>query len=366
MENDMKVLHIIDSLGLGGAQTVVKGVFETQKHNKNIFLYALRKKEITTKIYHANVCISPSTFKYSLRPLKQLKDVIRENNIQILHCHLFRSQLFGWILKKFYFPNIKLIIHEHGQIFQNNFYYNNFIRIAETETNLFLAVSRATRRELIKNAKIQEKKIKVFYNFVDLEKFNKKNITLDIKKEKKKLGIKKDEFVVGFAGRLAKVKGCEYLIRSLPYLDFKYKCLIAGDGELRKELEVLTKELKVEDKVIFLGYQENVLKTYSLLDVLVIPSLRESFGLITIEAQALGIPVISSNVPALNEIIINRENGLLFKVKNSKGLALKIKEIKENSKMRDSLTKNSLENLERYSLKEYTEKINIKYKKILK
>jgi len=348
-----KILHIVDSLALGGAQTILKGIFEFQKQNKDIFLYSLRNKNIKVEIDHENVFGFDSNKKYTLFPLKELRCIIKEKEIQILHCHLLRSFVFGYIVKKFYSPNIILVLHEHGQIFENSFFYNNFLKFSQKKVDLFLAVSKETKKQLIERGKIKEEKIKVLYNFVDLERFNKKNITWDVEKEKKKLGVKKDEFVIGFAGRLAKVKGCEYLIRALPYLDFKYKCLIAGDGDLRKELEDLAKELKVEDKVVFLGYQENILKTYSLLDVLVIPSLSESFGLIAIEAQALGVPVISSNVPALNEIIIDGENGLLFEGGDSKDLALKIKKIQENSKMREELIKNSFDGLGKYSLSNY-------------
>ncbi len=353
---ETKVLHIVDTLGLGGAQTLLQGIFQSQ--GKDFYLFALRKKEVEVEIKHENVIIASSSSKYSLKPLKELRTLIQDQEIGVLHCHLPRSLFLGWILKKFFFPNIKFIIHEHGNIFENNFFYNTFLKFAQKKVDLFLAVSKETKKQLIKNAKIKEEKIKVLYNFVDLEKFNKKNITWDIEKEKKKLGIKKNEFVIGFAGRLAKVKGCEYLIRSLPHLDFKYKCLIAGDGYLKKELEDLAKELKLEDKVIFLGYQENILKTYSLLDVLVIPSLSESFGLIAVEAQALGVPVVASNVPALNEIIVDRGNGLLFEGKNASDLAERMAKIHKNNKLRKMVIKSGLESVQKFSLSHYVEELN--------
>src|SRR3989344_3696257 len=112
----MKILHLIDSLGLGGAQTVVKGIFENQRKNKDIFLYVLRKREINIDVDHPNVKIFNSNKKYSLASIQELRNLIEKEQISIIHCHLFRSQVFGWILKRFYFPNIKLIFHEHGQI----------------------------------------------------------------------------------------------------------------------------------------------------------------------------------------------------------------------------------------------------------
>jgi len=361
----MKILHIIDSFGLGGAQTVVKGIFESQKSNKNIFLFALRKKEISTKINHKNTIIHKSNKKYSFSPLKQLKYIIEKEKIEVLHCHLFKSQFFGWILKKYYFPNIKLIIHEHGKIFKNYFYYNKFMNIAQKQTNLFLAVSRATKQKLIEKATINSKKIKVLYNFVDLGRFNRKNIKVDIQKEREKLWIKKDEFVVGFAGRLSKVKGCGYLIGALPYLNFDYKVLITGEGPEKRKLEKLAKRLKVQDKIIFLGYIEKIEKIYPLFDVLVMPSLSEASPMAFYEAQAYGIPVIGSNISAINEFIIPNKNGNLFKVKNRKDLAKEMNKIFEDKKNLKQMRKYSIENIKNYSLREYVINLNKLYSGIL-
>ncbi len=358
----MKILHIIDHIALGGAQSVVKGFFDYQKDNKDIYLFSLRKENANIGIDHENVFVYKSSQKYSLIPLKEIREIIKEEKIDVLHCHLFRSQVFGWILKKFYFPDIKLIIHEHGKIFQKNWYYKLFMRVARKKVNLFIAVSYTTKKELMNKANIPEEKIKVLYNFVDLEKFNRKNITWNIEKEKEKLGIKKDEFVIGFVGRLVKVKGCEYLIRALPYLKFKYKVVIAGDGPLKKKLENLAEELGVTENVIFLGYTENIVKTYSLMDCSVVSSLLESFGLAAIEAQAIEIPVIVSDIPALNETI-NSENGLFFKIEDFEDLAAQINKLRDG-KLRKQLVKNGLENVQRFGLDNYIEELNKIYKEI--
>lgn len=348
----MKVLHIIDSLGLGGAQTIVKGIFEAQKSNKDIFLFALRKRDITIKINHPNMIIYPSSLKYSFKPIRALCELIKKEKPEVLHCHLFRSQVFGWILKKFYFPNIRLIFHEHGQIFQT-YYYALIMNLLKHNVDLFIAVSKATKDKLIKRSHISKDKIKVLYNFVDLNKFNRDKIKINVQKERQKLGIRKDEFVIGFVGRLSKVKGCEYLIRALPLLNFNYKCVIVGDGPLRKKLEKLSKKLRVQDKVIFLGYKEDTPKIYPLFDLLVVPSINESFGLSVIEAQALRIPVIASNIPALNEVIKNNMVGLLFRTESSNDLTSKIIYLNNNPKLRATQAEEGKRNVKKYYIKNY-------------
>jgi len=362
----MKILHLIDSLNPGGAQTVVKGIFEKQKDNKDIFLFALRERDIKMNIEHPNVFIYPSKAKYSLKPLKPLKELVEKEKIDVLHCHLFRSQYSGYLLKKRYFPEIKLIFHEHGKIFTNKIWYNYFLKKAEKYVDLFIAVSKATKNKHIENAGIPENKIVVLYNFVDTERFNRKKITLDVKKEKEKLGIEKDESVIGFVGRLAYVKGCDILIGALPYLNFKYKVLIAGDGPEKKNLEKLAEKLGVKDKVIFLGYVDNPLGVYSLMNVLVMPSRSESFGISVIEARALNIPVIASDVEGLNEIIIDKENGLLFEGKDSKDLARKIETIYSNKNLRNKLTKEGYKNVKRFSWEKCAREMSKVYKEVVK
>jgi L-malate glycosyltransferase len=356
----MKILHIIDSLGLGGAQTVVKGIFEEQNNNNNIFLFALRERDIKTEINHKNVFVYPSAKKYSFKPIRELKNFIEKNNIDLLHCHLFKSQLFGLILKRKYFPNIKLIFHEHGKIMRNegNFYekhiYFLLMNRSQKNVNIFIAVSKATKKKLMEKAKINSKKIIVLYNFVDTKKFNIKNIKWNIKKEREKLGINKDDFVIGFVGRLSKVKGCDILIKALPNINFKYKVLIAGDGEERKKLESLAEKLKVRDKIIFLGYINNPLWVYSMIDVLIMPSRSESFGLSLIEAQAIKSSVVVSKIEVFDEIINNKK--YLFIPNNYRDLADKILTITKQKKQ------NPIINIDNFSLNKYIKKLNDLYK----
>lgn len=354
----MKVLYLIDSLGLGGAQTVVKGIFEAQKSNKDIFLFALRKRKINININHLNVKIFNSDVKYSFGPLKELKELVEKEKIEVLHCHLFRSQIFGYILKRKYFPQIKLIFHEHGEIFQKHILYNIFMRFSRKYINRYIAVSNATKQKLIEKMGVDPNKIIILYNFVDLEKFNPQNIKLNLQREREKLGIEEEEFVIGFVGRLAKIKGCEYLIKSLSYLYFPYKVLIAGDGPEREYLEDLASKLKVKDKIIFLGYQDEIINFYFLLNVLIMPSLSEASPMAFYESQAIGLPIIGSDVPAINEFIIPHKNGLLFEVKNEIDLSKKITYLIENQSFLTKLSKNSLKNIKRYSLKEYLKGLN--------
>ncbi|PIO04110.1 hypothetical protein COT48_02095, partial [Candidatus Woesearchaeota archaeon CG08_land_8_20_14_0_20_47_9] len=246
----MRILHIIDHLGCGGAQVIVRAICE---NDPNTYSYALRKDKNNLTVQSAKAFQRDTRSRLDIKSLFELRKIIRDNKIDALHCHLAKSFLMGWLLKALYFKDIKLIFHEHGRIFTNQRLYNKMLNFMQHKVDLFIAVSEATKRKLVNNAGVAEDKIKVLYNFVDLDKF-KIPKGFNRQKERAKLGIKKGEFVIGFVGRLAKQKGCEYLIRALPYLKFKFKAVIAGDGLDRKKLEELTQKLQIKENIIFLGY----------------------------------------------------------------------------------------------------------------
>ena len=344
-------------MSLGGAQFLIKGVFEKYQ-NPNLFLFVLRQTDLVIEVNHKNVFVSKSKSKYSFQPISEIKKIIKKNNIQIIHCYLLKSQIFGYILKRFFFTKIKLISHELGEIFQNDRkIYKKFMKISESKVDKYFVVSKATKKELIRKIGLQSNKIKVLDNYIILENFNRKNITVNINQEKEKLKIGKDEIVLGFAGRLSKVKGCEHLINAMPFVNKNAKLIIAGTGDEKPKLENLIAQHNIEQKVKLLGFVQNIRQFYMLIDILVIPSEHESFGLIAIEAQALGIPVIASDIPGLNEVVINNKTGLLFKRKNSKDLAEKINKLIEDNELKAHLINGGFENVKKYDIDDYYNKM---------
>ena len=357
----MKILHIIDSLGLGGAQTVVKGIFENQKNNKNIFLYALRKREINIKIDHSNVKIFNSSKKYSLAPIKELRDLIKKENIEVLHCTLFRAQIFGYILKKFYFPNVKLIIHEQGQIFQNEWYYNRFMNLAQRRVDLYLAVSEATKIKLIDNAYVEDFKIKNLPNFVDLIQYSSKKRTLWRNRQRKKYHFKDNDFVFGFAGRFIQRKGWKEFIEAASETSKQQKkmfFLIAGDGPDKNKLIEMIKLSEATDNIKYMGYVKNMLEFYSLIDCFVLPSYWEGLSLAQLEVMAMGIPLITSNGLGLNEVPSENVDALFCEPKDAGNLARKMIHIYSNTTLRSKLSRNAQKKVKDYSLKAYISKLN--------
>ncbi len=363
----MRILHIIDHLGFGGAQIVTKSILEGS-NSENVFLYALRESENQIIIQHKNVYTARSSSKCYIKSFFKLARFIRDNNITILHCHLAKSNALGFLLKKIFFKHIKLLFHEHGKIVRSDktnrssFVYKSLVRMAKKEVNLFIAISNMIKKELIEKACVEPDKIVVLYNFVDPRRFH-----IREELDRRQFGFEKEDYLVGFAGRIIKRKGWEEFIRSA-YLLKSRGCqigvVIAGEGPEKTKMLTLLKELNITNCVKYLGFLPDMNPFYNLIDCLVIPSHWEPMGLVAIEAQACGVPVIASNIEGLNEMITDGENGLLFERANERDLAEKIELVQKDRTLRDELISNGLRTVKKYSLDEYIRSLETIYQKV--
>lgn len=145
--------------------------------------------------------------------------------------------------------------------------------------------------------------------------------------------------IVGTIANFYPTKGLEYLIQSAERFSNTDNLifLIIGDGKLRPELEKMIREKGLERKVFLLGQIPDAYRLLPGFDVFVLPSVKEGFPWVLIEAMSAKLPVIATNVGAVPEIIDDHKNGLIVKPKDSIGLAEKIKEVLENDHLRNEL-----------------------------
>lgn len=353
----MKILHIIDTLWLGGAQNLLKSIFEQSGNDRDIYLYSLRTREFNIGINHPNVIANQSVSKYSLGPLKELKRIISENHIDVLQCHLPRSQVFGYILKRLYFPAIKLVIHEHGEVFEKYITYRAILKIILKKTDIVICVSEESKAEINRILKKPAVKTTALHNFINTETFSKQNLSETRENERQYLGISPSDFMVGFAGRLFERKGWREFIDAAFMLKNEHglKFIMAGTGEDRDKLVRSIKEKSLQDTVLYLGYIKDMLSFYSLVDCFVLPSHWEGMPLAGFEAKACGLPVIISDGTGMQEMT---ENMLVFENKNPADLAEKILLLKNDNDLRLKLSELPELNTEPYSSKIYLKKLN--------
>lgn len=359
----MKVLHVIDSLGLGGAQTIIQQIFDRQVDNPNIYAIALRKKDIETPIQHPNVKILESKSKYALRPLLEVRDFVRANKIDILHCHLFRSEVFGYWLKKFFCKDITLILHQHGQIVGSdfnsgieNYTYPRFLRRSKKLVNKYVAVSQSMKDLMMEKSDIPDQSISLLYNFVDLNKYQLGVVNeTEAKSFRKKYGYSDQDFVVGFAGRIIERKGWRTLLKAAAVIKEThphYQFIMAGDGPEAGLLQEKIQELSLQDTVQHIGYFNQMPLMYTAIDALTLPSHFEGLPMTQLEVMAMGVPMVTTDGPGMAEVAVADKDALYFKMKDPKDLAKRLLELEDPS-LRQKLVDNALETVKAYSLSSY-------------
>jgi glycosyltransferase involved in cell wall biosynthesis len=195
-----------------------------------------------------------------------------------------------------------------------------------------VAVSGAVRQALSASG-IRADKITVIHNSISLAKFDPSRI--DREALRKELGIAGNESLIGTVGKLNRGKGVYELLRAVGMIaegNGPVKLVFVGDGEEREGLGKEAERLGIRDKIIFTGVRKDVERIYAAMDIFVLPSTcDEAFGIVIIEAMAMGKPVIGTMVGGIPELIADRKNGILVPPGNEKALAAAIREYLTNS-----------------------------------
>jgi glycosyltransferase involved in cell wall biosynthesis len=314
--------------------------------------------------------ISPvSKEKYSLFDIYRLHKIINQKNIDVLHCHLPKAYLIGYLLKKLN-PNLILIAHQHDypnirhQGPLNKWIYNSFFSKTYHTFDLILAPSNALAYAL-NNLNIPLTKIQVIYNFTCIERnwhLPKSNLI----QEKERLHLSSYSFIFGFAGRIVHAKGWDILVNVAQKFTSTYTgvgVVFAGNGT---EKNSLISSIAYHSHIHFIGHYEQIFLFYNLIDCLVMPSRKEAMGLSHLEAQALGTPVIVSSVPGLQETIHDEENALVFKTENENHLFTQMEKLYFSNSLQNHLSKKGIENSKNYDAQTYVEHLEDIYRDLLK
>jgi glycosyltransferase involved in cell wall biosynthesis len=195
-------------------------------------------------------------------------------------------------------------------------------------SNRIIAVSDFTRRELLKYYKVKESKIRVIHNGVDIAKFKP---AADKLKAKEELGFNPEDKAILSVGRLYARKGLFTLIESMALVTRKFsnaKFIIAGKGlgnEIKKLVSYATK-LGVKDNIVFTGYfpDKKLPKLYQAADIFAFSTFYENLPFAVLEALSTGLPVVTTRVGGIPEMIDSGKNGFLVEPADSRALAGRI------------------------------------------
>ncbi len=232
--------------------------------------------------------------------------------------------------------------------------------------------------EIIHNLKLSKKeKLKVIgngsSNGIDTEYFNPALISIQEKNRlKNQLGIKKNDFVFIFVGRLVGDKGINELISVIKPLksnNIPFKLLLVGDEEpgLDPLLPETKKIIKKNPCIITTGWVEDVRPYFAISNALVFPSYREGFPNVVLQANAMGLPAIVTDINGCNEIIADNKNGIIIPVKNPESLYKAMLKMLNDKKFVHRLSQNTRKEIQKkYEQKIIWKALSDEYKALLK
>jgi glycosyltransferase involved in cell wall biosynthesis len=282
-----------------------------------------------------------SKFSY-LRIARKIAAYLKSNNIGVIHAHLFSADFISVLIKKLFIKKLVIFSTKHGyeekylvqyglgnrKIPGNPYHYITRYVIKNIDYNF--TVSKALSR-LYAHIKLVKEEMPFIHHGINVQPSSGKDIQL------------KGDPKILMVGRLSTIKGHSYLIKALPEIIKKFPALtliLAGEGPLKEDLVKLSTSLKVIDHINFVGYAKP--GDYSQqCQLMILPSLFESFGLVYIESFSLKIPLVAFDSEAGNEIIVNNETGILVPKGDIKGLAEKIIYLLETPKERARIAENA-------------------------
>lgn len=214
-----------------------------------------------------------------------------------------------------------------------------------------IAISQALQKELIEKFHYKENQIRLIYNGVSREMFDRQVGEEEKCIIKKELYIPQNIPIIGFVGSLNSIKGLDVLLEACGLINGNFHLVLLGDGD-QEWVTSLIEDKNLTKKVSIYPFQ-NPYRFYSIVDIFVLPSRKEGFGLASVEAMMMGIPTIRSNVGGSSDQIDHGLNGYIFKNEDAKELAKYLYILLEDKALR----KNMGDNARNLVLNKFTEDI---------
>ncbi len=289
--------------------------------------------------------------KISPKNIAAIAALAEEGNYDILHLHGYSSANFGRLAARK--VGIRSIVHEHAilQVQPHQFVVDWLLR---KRTDVAVAVSNAVKAFMMHGRSIPEEKIEVIWNGIDLKQFQ--NVPEErVRRFREQHGLPENAKIIGTVTRLREEKGNTYLIEAAAEvlrLEPETTFVLIGDGPLRDSLQQQAQELGIGEKVVFTGFVTDVHAALAALDIVVLPSLREGFGLALVEAMAAGKPVVATKVGGMIELARHERSALMVYEADSPALAQAILRLIREPELAQQLAAQAKEDSARFSIEE--------------
>lgn len=268
-----------------------------------------------------------SVFKYppyDLALASKMAEVAKREDLDLLHVHYaIPHAICAYLAKQMIDKELKIVTTLHGTditVLGYDHSLADMIRFSIESSDKVTAVSNALVNQTYDLLQ-PKKEIETVYNFIDDRVYYKQ----DSSYLKKEYGISEDEKVIIHVSNFRKVKRVHDVIYSFQKIQRKVKAklLLVGDGPEMSFVNRLVRELGLTEQVLFLGKQDSLEELYSISDLILLLSEKESFGLVLLEAMACGVPCIGTNAGGIPEVINDGETGYICEIGDINAIAYK-------------------------------------------
>lgn len=378
-----KVVHVIARLNIGGPAIyaiILSSGLDKKRFSTTLICGAEGEKEGSMRDEAEKKGINLIFISELGRELHPIKDIvtflklfwiIKKIKPDILHTHTAKAGTIGRLAA--WLAGAGVIIHTfHGHVLHSYFSPAKtklFILIEKLFariTNRIIVLTESQKREILEFGIGRPERFSVIPLGLNLDKF------YDLEEKKgilrKELGLSLDTPLIGIVARLAQIKDHKTFFLSARLLLKKIagvRFIVVGDGPLRSELEELTRELGIKEKVFFLGFREDLDVIYADLSLLVLSSQNEGLPTAIIEAQASCLPVVSTNVGGVSELIKDGETGYLVPAKNPEMLAEAMEKVLKDQNLAKKMGEAGKENSKKYGAERLIRDIEALYESLL-
>lgn len=373
----MKILHVADNFNAvtGHFVNVVPKMLKRKGHEVEVYSstaifnkikpgdknYPCKIRRFNGKIFFNRINIFPGL----------IPNLLFKKNPDVIHGYVyghFSAFILGYLKK---IKGYKLVVEADFNVSEpepsllKSIYIYFFRKIPAKGTDIITTFTSEQREELSKRWGIDKRKIKVLPIGLDYKKFAskpKRNL-------KKKLGLQ-NKFVILNVSRLNPQKNIEMILKVIQKIDDKNVVFVhigaIADKKYKEKLDSLVNELKIKDKVKFLGpvYDEDLSKYYKIGDVFLQTSHKESFGISLIEAMASGLPILTVKEGVAVDVIKEGKTG--FMVSNEEEIFRKINKLLKNRKLINDIGKNAKKKAKEYDWKNIVDGLEEIYKEVVK
>jgi len=341
MDKKLKIIQSCGSPSWGGLEIMaLETSKELIKKGHEVVLFCRKDSTLYNEARKAGIK-SFEVFdknKYLIGSIRKIKSILNAGKYDIIHTH-HSHDLWALVpaLRKI---NVKLFLTKHVASIPKKDLLHRYLY---KRVNGLFAISNYIKECVIEKYPVPKEKIYLLHDFINLKNFNK---SLYNRNDTRKIySIPEDALVIGMAGRISPGKGHEDFIDTAKIIlknnpQNIYFVVIGGasHGEdvYGNKIKLYAKESGVEDKIIFTGFNSEIPKLLNMLDIFVLPSHEESFGIIVLEAMAMELPVIATNNAGVVDIVEDNETGILIEPKKPERIAESIKILMNDKNKRNN------------------------------